>query len=222
MESKINKLQKILNIKFNNTKILIQAITHKSYDSIKNYEILEFLGDRVLGLTISNKLIELYSNEKVGILDKKFSNLVNKNICYNIGKKLKLDEFVLVGNSKKKILKIENKIISDICESIIGAIYLDKGLKVANEFILNIWKDYLSISNEAVVDAKTKLQEFSLKKFKTLPEYKIVSNTGPRHKPNFKVGVKIKSTRFVYSNGSSKKNAEQSAATILLKKLNLS
>ena len=222
MEIKINKLQKILNIKFNNINILIQAITHKSFNSKINYEILEFLGDRVLGLTISKKLIELYPNEKVGILDKKFSNLVNKNTCYEIGKKLKLNEFVLVGNSKKKVLKIENKIISDICESIIGAIYLDKGLKIANKFILTTWNDYLDISNETIIDAKTKLQEFSLKKFKLLPEYKVVSNTGPRHKPNFKVGVKIKNTKFIYSNGTSKKNAEQSAASILLKNLDLS
>ena len=222
MDSKIKKLQKILNINFNNTNILIQAITHKSHDSKKNYEILEFLGDRVLGLTISNKLIELYPNEKVGILDKKFSNLVNKNTCYEVGKKLKINEFVLVGNSKKKILKIENKIISDVCESLIGAIFIDKGLKIANEFILRFWNDYLKISNAAIVDAKTKLQEFSLKKFKTLPEYKVISNTGPRHKPNFKVGVKIKNTKFIFSNGSSKKNAEQSASKTLLKNLNLS
>ena len=222
MEIKINKLQKILNIKFNNINILIQAITHKSFNSKINYEILEFLGDRVLGLTISKKLIELYPNEKVGILDKKFSNLVNKNTCYEIGKKLKLNEFVLVGKSKKKVLKIENKIISDICESIIGAIYLDKGLKIANKFILTTWKNYLNISNETLIDAKTKLQEFSLKKFKLLPEYKVVSNTGPRHKPSFKVGVKIKNTKYIYSNGPSKKNAEQSAASILLKNLDLS
>ena len=222
MEININKLQKILKIKFNNTKILFQALTHKSYDSISNYEILEFLGDRVLGLTISNQLIKLFPNEKVGILDKKLSNLVNKNTCYEIGKKLKLNEFVLVVNSKKKVIKIENKIISDLCESIIGAIYIDKGLKIANEFILEIWKDYLNDSSETIIDAKTKLQEFSLKKFKSLPEYKVVSNTGPRHKPSFKVGVKIKNSRFIYSNGSSKKNAEQSAATILLKNLNIS
>ena len=219
MEIKINKLQKILNIKFIDTDILIQAITHKSYNSKKNYEILEFLGDRVLGLTISNKLIELYPNEKVGILDKRFSNLVNKNTCYDVGKKLKLNEFVLVGNSKKKILKIENKIISDTCESIIGAIYLDKGFKITKEFILKNWKDYLMISGETIVDAKTKLQEFSLKKFKSLPEYKLISFTGPRHKPNFKVGVKIKNTKFIYSNGTSIKNAEQSAANMLLENL---
>tara|TARA_B100001540_G_C15788727_1_gene634447 strand:+ start:211 stop:879 length:669 start_codon:yes stop_codon:yes gene_type:complete len=221
MNVNINKLQKILNIKFKNTNLLLQAITHKSYNSKINYEILEFLGDRVLGLSISNKLIELYPNEKVGILDKRFSNLVNKNTCYLIGNKLKLNEFALIGNSKKKSLNVENKIISDICESLIGAIYLDKGFKLTNDFILKIWSDYLKVSNETIVDAKTKLQEFSLKKYKSLPLYKIVSNTGPRHKPVFKVGVKIKNTKFTYSNGSSKKNAEQSAASILLKKLNL-
>ena len=219
MQIKINKLQKILNIKFSDIDLLTQAITHKSYNTKKNYEILEFLGDRVLGLTISNKLIELYPNEKVGILDKRFSNLVNKNTCYDVGKKLKLNEFVLVGNSKKRILKIENKIISDTCESIIGAIYLDKGFKITKEFILKNWKDYLMISDETIVDAKTKLQEFSLKKFKSLPEYKLISFTGPRHKPNFKVGVKIKNTKFIYSNGTSIKNAEQSAANMLLENL---
>ena len=221
MKVKINKLQKILNIKFNNTDLLLQAITHKSYNSKINYEMLEFLGDRVLGLIISNKLFTLYPDERVGVLDKRFSNLVNKNICYQVGIKLKLNEFILVGNSKKKILNIENKIISDVCESIIASIYLDKGFKIANEFVLKIWQDFLNISNETIVDAKTKLQEFSLKKFKSLPVYKIVSNTGPRHKPLFKVGVKIKNTKFIYSNGTSKKNAEQSAASILLKNLDL-
>ena len=154
-------------------------------------------------------------------MDKRFSNLVNKNICYEIGKKLKLDNFVLTANKKEKLANVENKIISDICESIIGAIYLDKGFKVANEFILFNWSDYLKNSNEAKVDSKTKLQEFSLKKFKSLPIYKIVSNTGPRHKPIIKVGVKIKSSKFMYAQGPSKKSAEQSAASILLNNLEL-
>ena len=222
MNIKNNKLQKILNIRFNNINVLIQAITHKSYNSKINYEKLEFLGDRVLGLIISNRLLELYPHEKVGILDKKFSNLVNKNICYEIGIKLKLNEFVLVGNAKKNNVKIENKIISDVCESIIGAIYLDRGLKITKEFILNMWTDYLKSSNFTKIDSKTKLQEFSLKKFKSLPEYKVISNTGPRHKPNFKVGVKIKNSRFIFASGSSIKNAEQSAASMLLKNLDLS
>tara|TARA_B100001173_G_scaffold310185_1_gene324132 strand:- start:6224 stop:6892 length:669 start_codon:yes stop_codon:yes gene_type:complete len=220
MNTTIGNLQKVLNIKFKNKDLLIQAITHKSYNSEINYEVLEFLGDRVLGLIISKKLIELYPNEKVGILDKKFSNLVNKNKCFNVATKLKLNELVLVGNSKKKNKQIESKIISDTCESIIGAIYLDKGFDAASQFILKNWNDYLKISNVTIIDSKTKLQEFSLKKYKILPEYKIISNTGPRHKPNFKVGVKIKNSKFVYANGSSKKKAQQLAANTLLKDLN--
>ena len=220
MNNNINQLQKKLKINFKNSDLLLQAITHKSFNSKKNYEQLEFLGDRVLGISLSERLIELYPNEKVGILDKKLASLVNKNKCYEVGKILNLEKFLLVGNSKKKIQNIEKKIISDCCESIIGAIYLDKGFDIAQKFILKIWNDYLINSKIAVIDNKTKLQEFSLKHYKALPTYKVISNTGPRHKPNFKVGVKLKNTKFIFSNGSSKKNAEQSAAKELLKTLN--
>jgi len=222
MNNNITQLQKKLKIKFKNTELLIQAITHKSFNSKKNYEQLEFLGDRVLGISLSEKLIELYPHEKVGVLDKKLASLVNKNKCYEVGKILNLDKFLLVGNSKKKIQNIEKKIISDSCESIIGAIYIDKGFYVAKKFILGIWNDFLKNSKITLIDNKTKLQEFSLKHFKILPIYKVFSNTGPRHKPNFKVGVKLKNTKFVFSNGSSKKNAEQSAAKELLTILNQS
>ena len=220
MNNIINQLEKKLKINFKNSDLLLQAITHKSFNSKKNYEQLEFLGDRVLGISLSERLIELYPNEKVGILDKKLASLVNKNKCYEVGKILNLEKFLLVGNSKKKIQNIEKKIISDCCESIIGAIYLDKGFDIAQKFILKIWNDYLINSKIAVIDNKTKLQEFSLKHYKALPTYKVISNTGPRHKPNFKVGVKLKNTKFIFSNGSSKKNAEQSAAKELLKTLN--
>ena len=221
MENKVNKLSELLNIKFNNTKLLLQAITHKSFDSNKNYELLEFLGDRVLGLVISNKLIEIFPDEKVGILDKKFASLVNKNKCYEVGKNLMLNKFILIGNSNKKSKIIENKIISDSCESLIGAIYLDKGFDIAKKFILKNWGEYLNSSVNTIIDPKTKLQEYALKKFKTLPVYKVISTSGPRHKPNFKVGVKIKNTKIFYSIGSSKRNAEQLAANELLKSLNL-
>ena len=221
MENKVNKLSELLNIKFNNTKLLLQAITHKSFDSNKNYELLEFLGDRVLGLVISNKLIEIFPDEKVGILDKKFASLVNKNKCYEVGKNLMLNRFILIGNSNKKSKIIENKIISDSCESLIGAIYLDKGFDIAKKFILKNWGEYLNSSVNTIIDPKTKLQEYALKKFKTLPVYKVISTSGPRHKPNFKVGVKIKNTKIFYSIGSSKRNAEQLAANELLKSLNL-
>ena len=218
MDSKIKKIEDIIKLNFKDKKLLVQAFTHKSHDPKINYEKLEFLGDRVLGLTISKKLLELYPNVSEGILDKKLASLVNKNVCLKIGKSLKLQNFILVGNPKKNN-QIENKIISDCCEALIGAIYLDKGFDIAEKFILKCWNDLIKISNITEIDAKTRLQEYSLKKFKILPTYKVVSNTGPRHKPNFKVAVKLKDTKFVEASGSSIKNAEQSAAKEILKNL---
>ena len=211
-----------MGISFKDVQILTQALTHKSFDTKNNYEKLEFLGDRVLGFVISKKLLELYPNEKVGIIDKKLANLVNKNKCFEIGKELELDNYILTGNTeKKKKPNIAKKIISDCCESLIGAIYIDKGFEASSKFILNYWKNYLNLSDVTVIDSKTRLQEYSLKKFKTLPIYKLISNTGPRHKPNFKISVKIKDSKTVIADGSSKKNAEQAAAMKLLETIKI-
>ena len=216
---KINyiNLQKKINIKFKDKGLLVKSLTHKSYDKNINNEKIEFLGDRVLGLVIAKKLLEMYPNEKEGILDKKFASLVNKKTCLEIAKKIRLEKYILTFNPKNKNIKIEDKIIADSCEALIGAIYLDKGFSVVENFILNLWKKKIKDSIVTQIDAKTKLQEFSLKKYKKLPIYKIISNTGPRHKPVLKVGVKLPDSKFYYAEGSSKKDAEQNAAIICLK-----
>ncbi len=219
MKKKLKNLEDKINYVFKNKDLLLTAFTHKSSNSKNNYEKLEFLGDRVLGIVISKKLLELYPNEKVGSLDKKFASLVNKNMCLEIGKELKIDNYINIGRENSRNI-IENKIISDCCEALIGAIFLDSNLEQAKKFILKNWGSQLKSSFDNVVDAKTKLQEYSLKKFKTLPSYKLISNTGPRHKPTFKVGVRINNTSYIYSTGSSKQKAEQSAANELLKSLN--
>ena len=224
MQENLSKLQKKINVKFKNINILKKAITHKSYDSENNYEKLEFLGDRILGLVISKKLIDLYKDENEGVLDKKLASLVNKNKCLEVAKELDLDKFILVGNTKNtknKKNKIENKIISDSVEALIAAIYYEKGIEFTENFILRIWKNYLNLTNITIIDPKTKLQEYSLKKFKSLPVYKFISSTGLKHKPKFKIAVKLKDTKFYEGIGDSKKKAEQNAAQILLKNLNL-
>ncbi len=216
MKKIINKLEQNLGFKINNIEIYIKALTHKSVDKNNNYEKLEFLGDRVLGLCISKKLLEIFPNEKEGILDKKLASLVNKNKCYEIGKQLKLDKMVKIGNLRLTKQIVEKKIVSDSCEALIGAIYLDKGFDFVEKIILNNWNKHIYDKNIIIVDAKTKLQEYSLKKYKLLPIYKFISNTGPKHKPNFKVAVKLKDTSFVEADGASKKLAQQAAATKLL------
>ena len=216
MKKFLNKIEQFLGFRINNIELYNKAITHKSADKINNYEKLEFLGDRVLGLCISKKLLEIFPNEKEGILDKKLASLVNKNKCYEIGRYLELDTIVKIGNVRLKKQFVEKKIISDACEAIIGAIYLDKGFEYVEKFILKAWDKDIYDKNIIIVDAKTKLQEYSLKKFKILPIYKFISDTGPKHKPNFKVAVKLKDTEFVEAEGLSKKLAQQAAASKLL------
>ena len=211
-------LEKKINIKFKDKKLLIKSLTHKSYDKLNNNEKIEFLGDRVLGLIIAKKLLEIYPNEKEGSLDKKFASLVNKKTCLQIAKNIRLEKYILTFNPKNKRIKVEDKVIADCCEALIGAIYLDRGFSVVENFILNNWKENIKNSVITQIDAKTKLQEFSLKKFKKLPTYKTISNTGPRHKPIFKVGVKLPHSKYYIGEGSSKKDAEQNAAIICLDK----
>ena len=209
-------LEKKLKLKFKDHDILTKSLTHKSYDSKINNEKIEFLGDRVLGLVIAKKLLEIYPEEKEGILDKKFASLVNKKKCLEIAKYIQLEKYILIFNPKNKKIKIEDKVVADCLEALIGAVYLDKGLNIVEKFILNLWKDHINASIITQIDAKTKLQEHSLKLFKILPIYKLISNTGPRHKPLFKVSVKLKNTKIFTALGNSKKDAEQNAATLCL------
>tara|TARA_A100001011_G_C14288153_1_gene834824 strand:+ start:1373 stop:2041 length:669 start_codon:yes stop_codon:yes gene_type:complete len=221
MKNLNKELEIILDYNFKNSELLRQSLIHKSFDNFNNNEKLEFLGDRVLGLVISKKLIEIYPNEKEGIIDKKFANLVNKKICSNISKKLNIKKFMFLGASDKSLSRSSDKITGDCLEALIGAIYLDGGLKSAEKFILNFWKQHLENSTLPLIDAKTQLQEYSLKKFKELPKYTFYKKTGPQHKPLFKTDVQIPNSKKVIGIGSSKKNAQQNAASKLLQSLKI-
>ena len=212
MKIDYSHLEKKINIRFKDKKLLIRSLTHKSFDKIYNNEKIEFLGDRVLGLVIAKKLLEIYPDEKEGILDKKFASLVNKKTCLQIAKNIELEKYILTFNPKNKKIKIEDKVLADCCEALVGAIYLDKNYEITENLILTLWKENIKNSIVTQIEAKTKLQEFSLKRFKKLPTYKIFSNTGPRHKPVFKVGVKLPNSKFYLGEGTSKKDAEQKAA----------
>ena len=219
--SKQNKsLEDILDYKFKDKNLLDKALTHKSFSN-NNNEKLEFLGDRVLGLVISKKLLEKFPNESEGIIDKKFANLVNKTTCLDIAEKLNLKNYIFLGASHKNLERFANKIVSDSLEAIVGAIYLDGGLKAAEKFIFSFWANYIDKSTVTLIDSKTKLQEYSLKKFKKLPKYTFFKKTGPQHKPLFKTEVEIPESKKITGIGSSKKNAQQNAAAKLIKILNI-
>ena len=217
MIKSLKELEDILKYNFKDKDLLNKALTHKSFNNKINNEKLEFLGDRVLGLIISKKLLDKYPDEKEGIIDKKFANLVNKKTCVEIAKKLNIRKYLYLGASHKNLERSVDKIISDCLEAIVGAIYFDSGLKSAEKFVLYCWDSYIDKSIITLIDSKTKLQEYSLKKFKELPKYVFSKKTGPQHRPIFKTEVQIPNSKKITGFGSSKKNAQQNAASKLLK-----
>ena len=221
MSQYIKNIEKVINIKFNNKNLLLKSFIHKSYNKEFNNEKLEFLGDRVIGLVISKKLVTLYPDENEGIIDKKFASLVNKKTCAKVFRYLNLKKFIKTGSSFKTLRFSDDRILSDTCEALIGSIYLDQGFFNTEKFVLKIWKNFIINSKVTEIDPKTKLQEFSLKKFKKLPIYKTIKKIGPNHNPFFQVNVQIQNSKRFLGEGSSKKIAQQNAALKLITSLNI-
>ena len=221
MIRELKDLEEIIKYKFNSKNILKKSLTHKSFNDNINNEKLEFLGDRVLGLVISKNLLFKYPDEKEGIIDKKYANLVNKKKCAEIASSIDLKKFMLLGSNYRKNNLKNEKILGDCLEALIGAIFIDGSLKNAEKFILKYWDSSLKKSDFTVIDSKTKLQEYSLKKYKELPKYSLLKTSGPHHKPIFKVTAKTPNSKKVTAIGSSKKEAQQNAAKKLLDELKI-
>ena len=212
---------------FKNKQILINSLIHPSYlidkkKSISNYlndfERLEFLGDRVLGLAISSIIYKKFSNNNEGDLSKKLSYLVQKNFLHKIATNLKIDNILLFGFKKNEKMNIS--ILADSIESLIGAIYLDGGFQNAKKIIKEIWGPYFDINETNIQDSKTKLQELSQKESRKLPEYNLIKKQGPSHSPVFTVSLKVLNLKKIKSEGSSIREAEKNAAKIALNLLN--
>ena len=214
-----NKLEKIINYKFKNTKLLEEALTHSSYQrnnlSIKNfnYERLEFLGDRVLGLVLSEYFFKTFPKAKEGVLDSYFQKHANQENLFNYANKINLSNYL--RTQKGDNLKKNKSILSDVVEAIIGAIYMDTGINNCKKFILNNIIDNTLISLEPVRHPKSILQEYCLEKYKTLPEYSILNKFGNEHAPIYEVCVHIENHDIVSATGPNLKNAEEAAATKL-------
>jgi ribonuclease-3 len=216
------KIEKRLKIRIKNKFLITTALTHKSANKETNNEKLEFLGDRVIALIFARKLFDLYPNEPEGILDKRFAKLVNKSTCASISWTNDIKDFIIMGPQKKNITQKDEKILSDVCEALIGAIYIDRGYEYVKEFVLRLWNKEVKKSHITILDPKTKLQEYSLKLYKKLPVYRFLSLKGPKHNPTFKISVIINDADQFIGFGKSKKLAEQDAADKLIKALNIS
>ena len=213
---KVDEFEKKINYKFKNKSLIDLAFTHSSFKNKinKNYERLEFLGDRVLSLVISEDLFLKYSNENEGALSKRLSDLVSKQKLLEVANEISIKEMLKIDQFEKRNLKLKKNIsiLSDVCEALIGAIYLDSNLENAKKFISKYWKKKISKNILPPQDPKSLLQEVAQKKGLNLPKYIVKNKEGPPHNPRFEVEVFLKGIRKFSAIAKTIKIAEINAA----------
>jgi ribonuclease-3 len=210
---KIEFLEKKISYIFENKNIIKRALTHKSTGLSEHNEQYEFLGDRVLGLIISEILIIKYIDLSEGNLDKIFSTLVNKEKCAEVATHIGLGEHLILGKTEiASEGKYKSGILADACEALIAAIYLDGGYSAAQDFINNNWLKSINSIDINFKDPKSALQEWSLKKYKKLPDYKVAKQEGPAHSPTFTVKVQFNDYKVAEAVSGNIKEAEKKAA----------
>lgn len=225
----LSKLEKKIKIRFNNKSLLQQALVHRSYLNehpdfkLNHNERLEFLGDAVLELIITEYLYNKFPLEAEGKLTNLRASLVNSNNLFQKAKKIGLENHLYLSKGEAKDInntKARENILANTFEALIGAIYLDGDYKKTKNFIeKNLTKDIPKIiSQKLYLDSKSKFQEFSQEKYSITPHYKVVSESGPDHAKVFKVGVYIGNELVSFGQGLSKQEAQTKAATSALKK----
>lgn len=211
-----SRLEERIGHVFQNKELLGKALTHPSADG-QNYQRLEFLGDRVLGLVIANWLLKEFPKADEGELAVRFNALVRKEACADIARRIDLGDFIIVGTGEEKAGgRRKEAILADACEAVIAALYLDGGMDVASRFIEREWVTLLGNSAQTGQDAKTALQEWTQGQALGVPRYVMIERSGPDHAPEFLVEVQVDKKTAMQARGSSKRQAEQSAARALL------
>ncbi len=211
-----------MGIRFKSLGLLNLAFTHRSFanessEDIENNEKLEFLGDSVLGLVTSEYLFLLLRDKNEGVLAKIKSFVVSENSLSEIAKRIKVDNFILIGRGEEYSGGRSKKaLLADTTEAIIGAYYIDSGFYSAREFVLKLLIPEIEkvLENKHEKDFKTLLQEYVQKKFKTHPKYRVIRKTGPDHDKTFWIEVSVQNRTYGPGKGKNKKEAEQSAAGI--------
>lgn len=196
-----------------------RALTHASFGEAQ-YERLEFLGDRVLGLAIAAWLYELFPNEPEGQMSKRLNALVARETCAQVGRELGVGPRLRLGKQAREDGAFESdNVIGDAVEALIGAIYLDSGLDDAAAFVRRAWGDRVSARDEAPQHPKSALQEWAAAQDRKPPVYRLAERSGPHHAPTFVVEVEIRGVGTASAEGASKQEAETAAAQKLLEQL---
>lgn len=226
-----NELEQILGYVFKNTDLLRIALTHRSYHfenkdtSIGHFERLEFLGDAVLDLVLSESLMAQYPDVDEGTLSKWRASLVNEQSLSEIAKNLQLARFLYLGRSEtqnREQASHRPRMLASAFEAVVAAVYQDAGLEVVRQLIAREFQpmiERLDKHNEFALDYKTRLQEYAQKRWKTLPEYRLAGSTGPEHQKIFRYEVYIGDQVLGSGEGNSRKAAEQDAAKAALKQI---
>jgi ribonuclease-3 len=217
----LDQFEKKINYKFNNQDLLIEALTHSSSSiSIsQNYERLEFLGDRVLGLILAEYFFKLFPEVNEGCLNDYYQKYANQDFLAECAQNLNISDFI--QTQKGDNLYNNKSILSDVVESLIGAIYIDSNINECRDFIEKKILNMVSKSSPPLRHSKSLLQELCLKKYKELPKYSMINKSGPDHNPVFTVSVSINEDNVKLGEGSSLRIAEEIAASKLLEFLNI-
>jgi len=219
----IKKLEDRISYSFQDKKLIIEALTHKSYKQPYNNERLEFLGDAVLDLIVGQYLFERFKNHDEGKLSKMRASLVNEEGFTRLAEHIGLGNQLFLSNAEENNGgRTKPSLLSNAFEAIIGALYLEAGLDKARDVsILLLEEVHPDISLDSLFkDYKTTLQEMTQAMFGTTPEYKLVGSHGPDHKKEFEIAVFIDNKEYARASGKSKKVAQQEAAAIAIDKLN--
>ncbi|WP_279477915.1 ribonuclease III [Aureimonas sp. SK2] len=216
----LDRLEARLGLAFTDRARLQRALTHSSLKrsaTDASYERLEFLGDRVLGLVIAQKLFETHPKSDEGDLSLRLNTLVSAQTCAIVADEIGLAEFIRHGADLKRAAAGKNRSIrADVVEALIAAIYLEHGLEVARAFVLERWAPHLAGPQVARRDPKTELQEWAHKRAGTPPRYELLDRSGPDHEPVFTVRAAIEGIEPAEGRGPSKRVAEQQAAEAIL------
>ncbi len=214
----MEELEQILKHHFKDKQLLKKALTHSSVSSnVKNnYERLEFLGDRVLGLSIASLLYRLFPADPEGNLSRRFTGLVCKETVAQMARTLRLGEFMTVADEE---IRSNENVLCDVCEAVIGAIYIDGGVEDAIKFVDTHWRELIDRNVAPPKDAKTMLQEVAHVKGLGMPVYRVVSREGSEHEPVFHIAVALDGVAEEIGCGHNKKLAEFDAASKMLEKI---
>ena len=219
-KKKLNKFQKKLKIKFKNLNLLNKALTHSSYahevyNNEEHNEKFEFLGDSLLSMTVVEYLYLNYTNLREGSLSKLKSYIVSEKVLYDISNEIQLNQYLLLGKGEERTGgRLKMSLVSDGVEALIGAFYIDSGLKKCKKFILRLFIDVIEQNSDFpnILDYKSELQKEIQRKYKQNPEYYLIEEDGPDHEKKFIIGVRINKKILGRGEGPNKRSAEREAA----------